>query len=360
MTATLPATARVISQWLDQFETALKEGDIEQAARLFGDDSYWRDLIAFTWNIVTVEGPDGVRDLLAAAPWPGCSRSRVADDLGEPDRGRRGRRELDRVRDGGRPRASAICGCGTARPGPCSPPCTSSSGTRSRQATGAQGRRARRQPEPRRPGWRSARREAAELGHTVQPYTVIIGGGQGGIALGARLRQLGVPTIIVERNARAGRLLAQALQVAVPARPGLVRPPALHRLPEELAGVRAQGQDRATGSRCTPRSWSSTTGAPPSASSASYDEATRRVDRRRRARRRGDHAAPEATGAGHGHVRQGQLPDLRGHGRLPGRAAPLVAAPGPGRLPRQEGRGDRLQQLRPRHLRGAVGERAPT
>ncbi|MDN5932752.1 MAG: NAD(P)/FAD-dependent oxidoreductase, partial [Pseudonocardia sp.] len=33
---------------------------------------------------------------------------------------------------------------------------------------------------------------------------VIGGGGQGGIALGARLRQLGVPTIIVERNERPG------------------------------------------------------------------------------------------------------------------------------------------------------------
>jgi putative flavoprotein involved in K+ transport len=33
---------------------------------------------------------------------------------------------------------------------------------------------------------------------------VIIGGGQGGIGLGARLRQLDVPTIIVERNARPG------------------------------------------------------------------------------------------------------------------------------------------------------------
>ena len=33
---------------------------------------------------------------------------------------------------------------------------------------------------------------------------MIVGGGQGGIALGARLRQLGVPTIIVERNERPG------------------------------------------------------------------------------------------------------------------------------------------------------------
>ena len=33
---------------------------------------------------------------------------------------------------------------------------------------------------------------------------MIIGGGQGGIALGARLKRLGVPTIIVEKNARPG------------------------------------------------------------------------------------------------------------------------------------------------------------
>ena len=37
-----------------------------------------------------------------------------------------------------------------------------------------------------------------------QPYCLIIGGGQGGIALGARLKQLGVPTIIVEKNERPG------------------------------------------------------------------------------------------------------------------------------------------------------------
>jgi putative flavoprotein involved in K+ transport len=46
--------------------------------------------------------------------------------------------------------------------------------------------------------------DAAELGISRQPYVLIVGGGQGGIALGARLKQLGVPTLIVERNARAG------------------------------------------------------------------------------------------------------------------------------------------------------------
>src|SRR5206468_5336557 len=30
----------------------------------FGADSFWRDLVALTWNIKTVEGVDGVRDML--------------------------------------------------------------------------------------------------------------------------------------------------------------------------------------------------------------------------------------------------------------------------------------------------------
>ena len=53
--------------------------------------------------------------------------------------------------------------------------------------------------------WKELRDEETEqLGAKTQPYVLVIGGGQGGIALGARLRQLGVPTIIVEKNERAG------------------------------------------------------------------------------------------------------------------------------------------------------------
>ncbi len=38
----------------------------------------------------------------------------------------------------------------------------------------------------------------------MQPHTLVVGGGQGGIALGARLRMLGVPAIVIERNGRPG------------------------------------------------------------------------------------------------------------------------------------------------------------
>src|SRR3712207_8085640 len=48
-----------------------------------------------------------------------------------------------------------------------------------------------------------------------------------------------------DRQARPPRRpVAQPLQVAVPARPGLVRPPALPEVSGHLAGLLAQGQDR--------------------------------------------------------------------------------------------------------------------
>ena len=48
--------------------------------------------------------------------------------------------------------------------------------------------------------------DEATLGHDPenQPYVLIVGGGQGAIALAARLKQLSVPTIVVEKNERAG------------------------------------------------------------------------------------------------------------------------------------------------------------
>src|SRR5215207_1999902 len=62
MTETIERTA--VDTWLADFGDALAQRDVDRAAGMFGEQSFWRDLIAFTWNIVTVEGPAGVADLL--------------------------------------------------------------------------------------------------------------------------------------------------------------------------------------------------------------------------------------------------------------------------------------------------------
>jgi putative flavoprotein involved in K+ transport len=194
----------VVTAWLSGFQDALAAGDVDAAAGMFADDSYWRDLVAFTWNIVTVEGPAGVRDLLTNT----LDRVRpvglrVADDLGEPTEGggvveswiafetsgARGVGHL-RLRKG---KAWTLLTTMTELIGHEEP-------MSERRSKGAE-----HGANPDRKTWLEKREaEAEELGHTTQPYVVIVGGGQGGIALGARLRQLGVPTIIVERRERAG------------------------------------------------------------------------------------------------------------------------------------------------------------
>src|SRR5271165_4547045 len=50
---------------LAKFDAALAAGDGDAAAKMFAKESYWRDLVAFTWNIKTMEGRDEVRDMLA-------------------------------------------------------------------------------------------------------------------------------------------------------------------------------------------------------------------------------------------------------------------------------------------------------
>jgi putative flavoprotein involved in K+ transport len=56
-----------------------------------------------------------------------------------------------------------------------------------------------------RKSWLEARQEEERtLGFAKQPYVLVIGGGQAGIILGARLKKLGVPAIIVEKNPRPG------------------------------------------------------------------------------------------------------------------------------------------------------------
>jgi putative flavoprotein involved in K+ transport len=199
-TAVEPAAAEV-ADWLGRFDRALRAGDAAAAAELFGVDSFWRDLVAFTWNIKTLEGPGEIETMLAAqvariAPsdWRATEAPTRADGITEAWIGfetgtGRGSGHL-RLRDG---KAWTLL-------------------TALDELKGFEEPKGNNRPpgaihgaDPDRLTWLEMReREARELGHETQPEVVIVGGGQGGIALGARLRQLGVATIIVERNERAG------------------------------------------------------------------------------------------------------------------------------------------------------------
>ncbi|MEV6626952.1 NAD(P)/FAD-dependent oxidoreductase [Amycolatopsis sp. NPDC051106] len=206
MTQTLePAAAvdarRRVENWLADFEAALAARDADRAAALFATTSFWRDLIAFTWNLKTVENRDGVKDLLLATMDTADARGFHATEepteadgvvdawIGFETAVGRGRGHLRLTDEGAFTFLTTLYELkgheeplGTARPK------GAEHGVNRERVTWSEAREA----------------EAAELGTTRQPYVVVIGGGQGGIALGARLRQLGVPHVVVDRHARPG------------------------------------------------------------------------------------------------------------------------------------------------------------
>ena len=192
---------QVVGAWLDEFNAALASRDAAVAAGLFAATSFWRDLVALTWNITTVEAPDGVREMLEhtldnAAPrgFEVSEPPTEADGVTEAwlafeTKAGRGVAHL-RLRDG---QAFTLL-------------------TTLSELKGHEEPRGRSRPmgadhgiDASRESWLERRhREATELGYGIQPEVLIVGGGQGGIALAARLRQLDVPTIVVDRHANPG------------------------------------------------------------------------------------------------------------------------------------------------------------
>ncbi|BFM05243.1 NAD(P)/FAD-dependent oxidoreductase [Halioxenophilus aromaticivorans] len=189
--------------FLANFSELLQAGDTEAVAALFHPECYWRDLVAFTWNLKTVESPAAVRDMLDAQlpsvqpkNFSLAEHEAVTETDGaieawfnfETAAGRG--YGLVRLRDG---KVWTLLTTLQELKGFESP-------TFFNRPMGA-----KHGNDKQRTTWlEDKQQEAAELGYTKQPYCVIIGGGQGGIALGARLKALNIPTIIIEKNPRAG------------------------------------------------------------------------------------------------------------------------------------------------------------
>ena len=239
-TAAQPVAAEV-DAWLSRFESALTEGDTAAAAELFTEDSFWRDLVSFTWNLKTVEGRAGVKDMLDHT-LAAHEAARLAHDRAA-DRGRRHLRRVDRVRDRGRPRPRPPAPA--RRPGvDAADDALRAQGPRgaARRRAPARGR-ARRRPRP-----RDVARGPRARGARARPHDPARRRHRRRRPGRDRARRPPAAARRPDDHRRAQRaprrLLAQALQVALPPRPGLVRPPAVHQVPRELAGLLAEGQDR--------------------------------------------------------------------------------------------------------------------
>lgn len=194
----------IANDWLDRFAAALARHEIDGFEALFLPDCFWRDFLAFTWTLETVEGVKAIRDRLAAtladirpgglqASGPATTDAAGTTTLWFTFETRLGRGVGQvRLRDG---RCHTLFTALRQLKGFEEP-----SGRTFTRERGVQHGAFRD-----RESWAEKRaREAAAIGRTVQPYCLIVGGGQGGLALAARLRRLGVPALIVEALDRPG------------------------------------------------------------------------------------------------------------------------------------------------------------
>lgn len=200
-TETLTAPTELASAWLARFDDALARGDAAAATALFDDDCYWRDLVAFTWNIRTQEGKAAVRAMLDARladvkPSNFAIEGQATEAGGVTEAWFRFETGVARGRGHLRLKGDKAWTLLTTM--------TELKGHEEKKGE-RRIKGAEHGVHPGRKTWSELREEEARtLGYTEQPYVVIVGGGQGGIMLGARLRRLGVPAIIIEKNPRPG------------------------------------------------------------------------------------------------------------------------------------------------------------
>lgn len=197
----MSTATQAIQSWLDGFGAACAEGRFADAAAMFGDESYWRDLVSFTWNLKTAEGPAQVKAMLEAT-MPGAKPSnwKIQGEGSEANGVTEGWFTFETATGRGRGQLRLVGGKAWTLL------------TTLQELKGFEEQRGARRPKgvehgvhPGRKTWLEEREdEQRTLGFTKQPYVVVLGGGQAGIILGARLKKLGVPAIIIEKNPRPG------------------------------------------------------------------------------------------------------------------------------------------------------------
>jgi cation diffusion facilitator CzcD-associated flavoprotein CzcO len=205
--------AASVENWLAEFERALERADDNALRPLFHSDSYWRDALALSWNLQTLNGRDAiVSELPALAARRAPCRLAIDLERAAPRRVKRAGTEtievifkfetnqgrghgivrlIPDIHDGYRLKAWTLLTAleelkgfeeriGTARP---------RGQSYSRDFRG--------------PNWLDQRQ--ASLAYADRdPTVLVVGGGQAGLSIAARLKQLSIDTLIVDREPRIG------------------------------------------------------------------------------------------------------------------------------------------------------------
>ena len=201
-------SSRAAAQWLADFDKALRAADGAPLAALFCPDAHWRDLLALTWRVGTVSG--------AAKVFEGLRRHGAGASGFEIDPGRTPPRRVTRA---GAEVIEAIFRFET--------PSVRAHGvlrltarnekyqawtllTAIDDIKGFEESVGSRRPRGesysrdfRGPNWLD-RRNASAAYTDRDPTVLVVGGGHAGLSIAARLRQLNVDTLVVDREERIG------------------------------------------------------------------------------------------------------------------------------------------------------------
>ncbi|MGV9870327.1 FAD-dependent oxidoreductase [Rhodococcus koreensis] len=202
--------------WLDRFNAALAEKSHDDLAQLFLDDAEWRDIVAVSWDFSTVSGAQSIADsLIRLNGEANVANLAIDTSRTKPSRVvRAGEDVLEAIyrfdtavgagagvirlvqTDGGEPRARLIS-------------------TTLQELHGHEERRGARRPEGTTysrtfggKNWTDLRHDEQKF-EDRQPDVLIVGGGQAGLGLAARLRVIGVDALIVDKLPRIGDVWRQ-------------------------------------------------------------------------------------------------------------------------------------------------------
>jgi hypothetical protein len=199
----------VAQTWLERFANYVQADDVEGILNQLVEDAFWRDMLAFTWDLRTFYSRDRIKQLLI---------DRLA--ITKPSK-----LQLDAEKSVALERPypdivwvqafftfSTVVGTGSGifRLIPMSNRDWKAHAIFTNlenlhgvsELTGLL-----REQEPKHGTWSEQRHQERECeGPDQQPVVIIVGGGQSGLELAARLKYLGVKTLVVEREARIGQL----------------------------------------------------------------------------------------------------------------------------------------------------------
>ena len=208
--ATAPADAQ---RWLENFESTLQAQDAAAVGKLFSTDGLWRDVLAFTWNIQTMSGRPAIEAMLRERLSRAKPKNFHFPAKRTPPRWvtRAGTQSIEALFEF----ETAFGRCaGVVRlvPDPQMPSrlLTWTAATTLEELEGHEEefkKRVAQADESTRDfgaeNW-SDRLAKARAFADHDPTVLVVGGGQAGLSIAARLHQLGTDALIVDRHPRIG------------------------------------------------------------------------------------------------------------------------------------------------------------